>query len=395
MCFWDVTEAWLVPDPRFFQAGTPGMLATVRAVLAGPGPAAAAAFAVPVRAGVEASSVELGSSGVVTVELTGDVDALDADARRRLAAELVWSLSSLEGVIGVRVRGNGVTWELGGSGGVLNTSDFEQGAPVPADPGDGVYLIRDGAVQRATWAEPSATPQPVGGAALRAGALAVRADGQVIALVTDGGTRVRSVSVRDGASRVELTGPRVTAVRWTRQGELWAVLDRTRDSRLRAIKDGKEMPVATNALPSGRIRSFAPAPDGVRAALVIESQGRTSLGVATLVRGAGEYRFVGWRELTPSAWAPSGQSPVDVGWTGPANLLVLLGGSPTARVVSVDSEGAVATDVRPNDTAALVQLAAAPSGRAVLRGPDGQTWRFVDGFTWEPWLDQVQAVALP
>lgn len=395
VCFWDVTGSWLVPDPRFFQAGAPGMLATVRAVLAGPSSAAAAAYAPPLRTAVEASSVALGSSGVATVELTGDVDALDAEARRRLAAELVWSLSSLEGVVGVRVRGNGVGWDLGAGGGLLSTADFEQGAPVRADPGDGVYLIRAGAAQRANWAEPSAAPQPVGGTALRASALAVRADAQVLALVTDGGTRVRTVSVRDGVSRVELTGSRVTGVRWTRQGELWAVLDRTRDVRLRAIKDGKEIPVATNALPAGRIRSFAPAPDGVRAALVIESQGRTSLGVAALVRGAGGYHFVGWRELTPSAWAPSGQSPVDVGWTGPANLLVLLGGSPAARVVSVDSEGAVSTDVRPNDTATLVQLAAAPSGRAVLRGPDGQTWRFVDGFTWEPWLDQVQAVALP
>ena len=84
-----------------------------------------------------------------------------------------------------------------------------------------------------------------------------------------------------------------------------------------------------------------------------------------------------------------------VGWAGPASLLLLRGGPPTTRVASVDSEGALSTDIGPNDTSALVQLAVTGSGRAVLRGPDGQTWRFVDDFTWERWLDRVQAVSLP
>ena len=394
VCLWDATGTWLVPDPRFVQTGTPGLLATVRAVLGGPSRSAAAAYRPALGTRVEASAATLGAGGTVTVELTGELEALDTESRRRLAAELVWSLSSLDGVTGVRIHGNGAGWDLGTSG-VLSISDFPQGAPLPPSPGEGVFLLREGTVQRATWADPGAAPLAVGGAPIRASALAARTDGQVLALVTDGGTRVRSVAVRDGTERVELTGHQVTGVRWTRQGELWAVLDRTRDARLRVIRDGRETPVTTDSLPQGWIRSFAPAPDGVRAALVIENQGRTSLGVAAIVRTAGDFRLVGWRELTPANWAPAGQQPADVGWTGSASLLVLLGGSSTARVVRVDSEGAVATDVRPNDTAALVQLAAAPSGRAVLRGPDGQTWRFVDGFTWEPWLDRVEAVALP
>ncbi len=395
VCFWDVTGDWLVPDPRFVQSGAVGLLATARAVLSGPAPQSAAAYARTRPDSVTVLSVALGTGGVATVDLAGETNALDAVARRKLAAELVWSLSSLEGVLGVRVRGNGVVWEVNGGAEVLTTADFQEGAPVPANPGDGVYLLRGDAVERASWTEPLAAPQVVAGSAGRASALAVRADGQVVALVTDGGTQVRSVAVREGTSRGELTGTGITGVRWSRQGELWAVLDRVRDARLRAIRDGREVAVDTTGLPAGRIRSFAPAPDGVRVALVIESQGRTVLGVAAVVRGAAGMSLVGWRQLTPSSWARSSQPPVDVGWTGAAELLVLLGGSPSARVVSVDSEGAVATDVRPNDTAALVELASAPAGRAVLRGPDGQTWRFVDGFTWEPWLDRVADVSLP
>lgn len=395
VCFWDVTGQWLVPDPRFFPSGAAGLLATARAVLAGPAPVAAAAYTGARPKDVEVSSATLGAGGVASVDLTGDTNALDAAARRRLAAELVWSLSSLEGVLGVRVRGNGMVWEVGGGSEVLTVTDFQEGAPVPANPPDGVYLLRGDSVERATWSDPLAAPQPIAGTTPPASALAVRADGQVLALVTDKGTRVRSVTVRDGGSREELTDTGITGVRWTRQGELWAVLDRPRDTRLRAIRDGREIPVDAGGVPAGRILSFAPAPDGVRVALVIESQGRTVLGVADIVRSPAGAGLAGWRQLTPSSWARSNQPPVDVGWAGAAELLVLLGGAPSARVISVDSEGAVATDIRPNDTAALVQLASAPPGHAVLRGPDGQTWRFVDGFTWEPWLDRVGAVSLP
>lgn len=395
VCFWDATGEWLVPDPRFVQTGTVGMLDTVRAVLAGPSRAAAPAYRPPLAAQLEAAAVTLDANGVVTAELTGAVGDLDAAARRRLAAELVWSLASLEGVSGLRVSGNGTPWELGGSGDTVTIDDFGEGAPLPGTAGEGVYLIRDGVVERANWIDPGASPQAIGGPVNRVSAIAARGDGQAVGLVTDDGTRLRSVTVRDGAGRVELNGSDFVGVRWTRQGELWAVLDRTRDVRLRAVKDGRELQVDGGALPTGRIRAFVPAPDGVRVAVVIENQGRSSLGVAAIVRTDGGVRFVGWRDLTPAGWAPSGQPVVDVGWAGPASLLLLLGGTPTTRVVSVDSEGALSTDIGPNDTSALVQLAVTGSGRAVLRGPDGQTWRFVDDFTWERWLDRVQAVSLP
>ncbi|MFT4296721.1 MAG: LpqB family beta-propeller domain-containing protein [Micropruina sp.] len=395
VCFWDATGNWLVPDPRFVQTGTPGLLATVRAVLTGPDRTAAAAYRAALPTALEASSVTLNAAGVATVDLTGDMDRLNTDARRRLAAELAWSLSSLEGVNGLRIRGDGTFWEVGGTGGVVTTSDFGQGAPVPTSAVDGVYLVRDGTLQRASWVDPLSAPQPVNGVTNRPSAVAVRPDGQVLGVVTDDGTRVRSIGVRDGAGRVELSGSHFVGVRWTRQGELWAVLDRTRGARLRAAKDGRELAVDAAGLPPGRIRSFAPAPDGVRVAVVVENQGRSSLGVAAIVRTGDRLRFIGWRELTSATWAPSGQPALDVGWAGLADLMVLLGGTPMARVVSLDSEGAMSTDLGPNDTSTPVQLAVGVSDRAVLRGPDGQTWRFVDDFTWEPWLDKVQAVCLP
>lgn len=395
VCFWDASGDWLVPDPRFVQSGTIGMLATVRAVLAGPSRTAGSAYREPLATHLEVATVTLSATGVVTAQLIGAVDALDAASRQRLTAELVWSLSSLEGVRGLRVTGNGTAWELGAAGETVTTDDFADGAPMPATLGEGVYLIRDGVLQRASWTDPNASPQPIGGALNRVSAVAARADGLAVGLVTDDGTRLRSVAVPDGAGRVELDGSHFVGVRWTRQGELWGILDRTRDVRLRAVKDGRELRVDAGALPNGRIRAFAPAPDGVRVAVVIENQGRSSLGVAAILRSADGVRIVGWRELTPAGWAPSGQPVVDVGWAGPADLAVLLGATPTARVVSVDSEGAVSADIGPNDTSALIQLAVTGSGRAVLRGPDGQTWRFVDEFAWEPWLDKVQAVSLP
>ena len=397
VCLWDVSGNWLVPDPRFVPSGTIGMVQTVQAVLTGPSRELEDALRPAPTAAIDVSGVSLTVTGTATVDLTGDVNALDADARRALAAELVWSLTSLEGVTAVRVRGNDALWELGTAGADLTTADFEQGAPQPVTTAEGVYLIRDGAVQRASWADPNTDPLPLAASVARASSLDVRSDAASVAVVTDGGTRVRTIGVRDGMVRTELSSSRMIDVRWTRQGELWVILDRLRGQRMRMLRDGQEIAVDVAGLPMGQIRAFAPAPDGVRVAVVIENQGRSTLGTAALVRDADGVRFAGWRELTGATWAPGGQPALDVGWSGPANLLVLLGGgsSGSARVVSVDSAGAVATDVGPGDTASAAQLAVSASGRAVLRGPDGQTWRFVDDFTWEPWLEGVDAVALP
>ncbi len=393
VCFWDATGNWLVPDPRFVPKGPAGLLATSRAVIAGPTPLAEAAYRRPNDAQLEVSAVTLSANGVANVELTGEVDRLNADARRKLAGELVWSLTSLEGVTGLRVRGNGSPWELGGTAGVVTTSDFGQGTPEPINTSDQVYLVRDGAIQRAPWDTPNAEPQAVGPPLNLVGSITGRADGQAVAAITDGGTKLRSVPVREGEARVELSGHGMSLVRWTRQGELLVVLDQARGARLRSVRDGREIPVSTDNLPIGRIRAFGIAPDGVRVALVLEESGRPVLGVAAIVRSAAGIRFVGWREL---AWSPSSQPALDVGWSGSAALLVLLGGTNAApRVVSVDSEGAVATDVGPIDSSAAAQLAVGSAGRAVLRSSDGQTWRFVDEFTWEPWLAKVQQVSLP
>lgn len=396
VCLWDATGNWLVPDPRFVPSGTIGLVQTVQAVLTGPSHDLEDALRPGLTADIDVAGVTLTVNGTTTVDLTGDVDALDADARRALAAELVWSLTSLEGVTAVRIRGSAALWELGAAGADLTTADFGQGAPQPATTAEGVYLVRDGTVQRASWVDPNADPLPLAPSVERVSSLDVRSDATSVAVISDGGGRVRTIGVRDGMVRTELTGSRLVDVRWTRQGELWVILDRLRGQRMRMVRDGQEVAVDVAGLPMGQIRAFAPAPDGVRVAVVIENQGRSMLGTAAIVRDAEGVRFAGWRELTGATWAPSGQPALDVGWSAPANLLVLLGGggSGSARVVSVDSAGAVATDVGPGDTASA-QLAVSPSGRAVLRGPDGQTWRFVDDFTWEPWLEDVDAVALP
>lgn len=161
------------------------------------------------------------------------------------------------------------------------------------------------------------------------------------------------------------------------------------------VRDGRGVSVNTDALPMGRIRLLARiAPDGVRVAMVVEEQGRWVLGVASMVRETNAVRFVGWRELSGATWAPPTHRPVDVGWSGPADLMVLLTVATVPQVVSVDSEGAVAADVGPIDSTASAQLAVGSDGRAVLRA-DGQTWRFVDDFVWEAWMSKVQQVSLP
>lgn len=394
VCFWDATGAWLVPDPRFVPSGAVGLSATVRAVLGGPSASGRSAYRDPLETRLQIDSVTQDADGVVTVEFTGP-DELTEQNRERLAAELVWSLSSLEGVRGLRVRSNGSAWQLTPGGGPVGTADFARGAPVPSGVPAEVFVVRQGELGRLAWRAAADQVVTIGPALDSPAALAVRGDGQQLAVITDGGTRVRTVSVRDGAGRIELRGSGFTGVRWSRQDELWCVLQRPRGERLRVLHEGRELPVDAEALPEGRIRVLAPAPDGVRMALVIETEGGPVLGVAAVVRTDRQVRFTGWTTLSGTAWAPTNQQPLDVGWVGPVELLVLLGTSPATRVVRLDSRGAVATDVGPNDTSALVELAASATGRAVVRGRDGQTWRLVDEASWEPWLPHVQRIALP
>lgn len=393
--FWDVTGNVLVPDPRFVPRGAAAVQATAAAVLSGPSSGIQDAVRPSIEQGPQVSAVTLSDNGVANVELTGELDGFDAQARRGLAAELVWSLSSLESVTGLRVRGNGVPWELGGTAGVVTTDDYAQASPDPANPSEQVFVVREGAIERANLATPDAEPQPLGLELARVTSISGRLDGQAVAAITDGGTRVRSMPVRDPVARVELSGTGLAMVRWTRQGELLVGLDRSRGERLRMVRDNAEVAVSAAGLPVGRIRSLAVAPDGVRVALVIEENGERSLGTAAMVRSDQGIRFVGWQELSGAAWAPSTQPVLDVGWAGSVDLLVLLGGSAERVVVGVDSEGAMAAAVGPVDSQSATQLAVGSAGRAVLRGSDGQTWRFVDEFTWQPWVANVQQVSLP
>ncbi|MFT3861220.1 LpqB family beta-propeller domain-containing protein [Micropruina sp.] len=396
VCFWDATGTVLVPDPRFVPKGRIGLLDTVRAVLMGPSSLTAAAYRVPLVAQLQATAVSLSANGLAEVELGGATDELGQEAKRRLAAELVWSLTSLEGVTAIRIRGNGALWDVGDSAGLITTADNMTGAPVQPLVSDQVFVLRDGAIQRLGWDAPAGDAQPLGaGVVGNASTIAARSDGQVVAVVTDGGTRLRTVQVREGTARVELAAQGLALVRWTRQNELLVALERTHDTRLRMVRNATTVPVRTDALPTGRIRSLAVAPDGVRVALVIEEQGRSVLGTTAMVREGDEVWFTGWRELSGTWWAPSTHRPVDVGWSDAAELLVLLTVAGTPQVVRVDSEGAVATAVGPTDSSATAQLAVGGAGRAVLRGSDGQTWRFVDDFTWEPWLSKVQHVSMP
>lgn len=394
LCFWDVTGTVLVPDPRFVPKGTVGMQATVRDLLAGPSTLAAGALRAPLEQQLDVTSVTLSVNGVAEVDLAGPTDLLSAEAKRRLSAELVWSLTSLEGVTAVRVTGNGSVWNLTNSTGEMNTGDFDAAAPALPAQSDQAFLLSDGAIHRAGWNADPAQSQPVG-SLTRVTAIAARADAQVVAAITDAGSRLRTVPVREGTSRVELAAQGMALVRWTRQGELLVALERSRGVRLRMVRDGRGVSVNADALPMGRIRSLAIAPDGVRVAMVVEEQGRWVLGVASMVRETNAVRFVGWRELSGATWAPPTHRPVDVGWSGPADLMVLLTVATVPQVVSVDSEGAVAADVGPIDSTASAQLAVGSDGRAVLRGSDGQTWRFVDDFVWEAWMSKVQQVSLP
>lgn len=142
-------------------------------------------------------------------------------------------------------------------------------------------------------------------------------------------------------SRAKNEEDRLTAPSWDGLGDLW-VADRDPDRpRLLRLRDGKSDPetVRVPGIGSGRIEALRMSADGTRVALLVAEDGRTTLKLGRVERGAtddGDTRLK-VADLRPAA--PQLEEVSAVSWAG-ASRLVLVGKEPGGvqqlRVVSTD-----------------------------------------------------------
>ncbi len=381
--FLDPTQRQLVPDPRYLIGGEAQPTALVQRLIEGPSAALALGVRNPL-AGVRLVRTVTVEDQVATVDLDFGEMVIDANTPlRELSAQLVWSLTGLDGqrIRSVVITADGEPLPLEDvpeeqttddwpafdpdatpletvghylDAGALHTAD--DGAPVPGPAGTGLYGLTSAAVSADVRNGElnflaGVRPGP-GGATLLAGSY----DGE-LAPVLSGST---------------LSAPTVAATR----PEVWVVRDGTDIVRVPA--GGTPQAVSAPTLAGlGRAEIIELSPDGVRLAVVVDGPQGRRLHVGTVVRS--EEGGVAIRDL-PGV-APTLAPVVDVAWRSNGQLWVLAGdpGEETPYSLGVDGWGLTeqGTSGLPDEP---TSLGAAP-GRDPLVVAGGRLWQWSRG-TW-------------
>jgi len=337
--FLDLSGDVLVPDPVYLPQGEQLATSLVRGLLEGPPRdlAGQVLTSVPPATRLDVS-VPLRSDGVAEVGLTRQALELSGPQRAQLAAQVVWTLWQVPGIVGVRILADGVPLDIPGVDEVQVVTSWSQYAPVDPTVGGEVFALRSG---RLVLVSPSSVAPFEG----------MWTDGRQDLADFDvdnafqrlgGVTRDRSALVVGPAYGAKQRAPRtllrdrsgLTDPSWDRTNFLWVVEQRRNGSRMLVASpaDGWSSPptvVEMGRLDDMRVEAFAVSPDGLRFAAVARSIHNRGLGPARVMLGnvhrVGADRRVdrvtGIEELLTAEAVF--RTPRDVGWSSALTVAVL------------------------------------------------------------------------
>ncbi len=385
--FFDPSGSILVADRRWMFSGISAMdSALISLVLAGPSPVLEPGVMdeIPVEAAF--TGIDRGA-----YQLTG-LSGLSDDARRRLAAQLVWTLAlaDIAGPYTFTIDGEAITNAEGSN--KLTVEDFPEFNPQSATASSGsMYALTRGKVSRVS----SGTVTPVPGFLgaennIESFDISASADTAAVVVSTgEGGSKRSSFHVGsiEGDYTEVLEAATLTKPTFEPEAQaIWTVVDGTGVKRIvRNASTGEiaQIDVDTTDLGEGHndISVLRLSSTGVRAAFIINGRVYT----ATVARpNAAERKLTNVRELAPVI----GDSAITIEWTGDAGLLVGTASAETP-VWRVDVDGSAATTLPSGNIVAPVVSVASNSSttfitdvRAALQlGNTGQAayWREVPG----------------
>jgi hypothetical protein len=395
-------EPGTVADPVYVRSQVDPVTQVVRDLLRGPtswlNPVARTSFpsGTALRKGTRALTPDDQNS--LVVPLNKKADRVSASRCKEMAAQLLFTLQDYmpTGVTDVELQGSKGTQlcalsesEAGGvaSHGADRSASFEyfidgdrklarlsgQGAvttptTVPGALGDGAKQLRSAAVSRDE-------KQAAG----------VSADGSdlYVAPLTPGGTIGEPVLHSSGATAKD----RLTTPSWDGRGDLWVADRDPDDPRLLVLADGMGDPleVKTPNL-DGRIEAVRVAADGVRVALILNSEGKRALYIGRIERDAdAESTTVSIVELR--SVTPDPEDVTAMSWAGDSQLVVVgreSGGVQQMRYVRVD--GSPTPGSGPSALTGVEEIAAsedesqplvAHSADGIVRLSPGAQWQTV------------------
>jgi hypothetical protein len=385
----------LVPDEVLLPRGPGVSTSLVRAVLQGPTPwlSKAVRTAVPTGTHLVVDSVPV-SDGVAQVDLTGPAASISRSEAQAMSAQIVWTLRQLGGVTGVRITVDGVPLRVPGVGDLQGIGEWQS-----YDPDGGMadakgYAVSDKgrAVVVSDQAQGSLLPVrgPLGDGSITSALVVPSYDGTTLAALDPDRRRLIVAGMTSGAKAdVVLTGTRLTAPSWDRQGDLFVVNTAGPTANAWMVPAGTTQPrrvtIDASGLPHGStITTLRVSRDGTRVALVVSSKGIGQAYLGLLHRSGDGVALSGFRTMTTGNDATGGSgSVVDVAWATADRLLLLTRSGPDRAAISqaglVDLNG---TDVLGYGTlpdGVMAAVAAAPGHFILSSDTAGSVWRYNNG----------------
>ncbi|MFG2503844.1 LpqB family beta-propeller domain-containing protein [Streptomyces sp. NPDC048441] len=396
----------LVADPVYIRQRIDPVTETVKALLDGPtnwlDPVVDTRFLTGIRLKAGTKTLAPDDQGKLTVPLNEKADPVGQEGCTEMAAQLLFTLQDLtsSGVKEVELqRRNGSQLC------VLSEDRAESIAPGrAADHPDFQYLIDDKRrlVRMPAGAGNKADPQPVQGRLgsgeqpLRSAAVS-RDEERAAGVSLDGRSLYMGSLVSTSAlgkpevrSKAKSEDDGLSTPSWDGRGDLWVADRDPKKPRLLWLEQGagEPLPVKISRL-DGRIEAVRVAADGVRIALLVKKDGKTSLQIGRVERtGAkgeqpAEISVVELREA-----APQMEEVTAMSWAGGSRLVVVgreSGGVQQMRYVQCDGS-ALAGATLPGLTG-VKEIAASEDERqplvahsddGIVRLPTGAQWQTVE-----------------
>ncbi|MFX4272867.1 LpqB family beta-propeller domain-containing protein [Propionibacteriaceae bacterium Y1685] len=398
----------LVPDPIFLPKSRVTPTTLMQRLLEGPSAwlRPAVATAIPPQTTLNVGT-PVDDNGVAELSLSQAIMALNEQQRTLLAAQTVWTLRQVNGIAGVRFLMNGTPYVIrAAENQVVKIDSLNNYDPQDEQHSSQLFGATDTGVVRLDDSSAARDPEPVAGpfgSMTGVEEVAASTHGDQLAVVTDGGRELRTGLLAQAPWDAPLTqAENLQRPQYTRFAELLVVGEADGAQVLWRISDREVVKMAVDLRTGEQIRALRVAPDGVRAALVVEgTDGRRKLGLMRVNRSSGLPALEGFREVR---LVPAQGEPVsvleDVGWISSTTLMVLgaeTDGTPL-RPYQSTQDGAQLRAVGSPDNWQAEQLAVAPrpvGTRAAMLGSQGRTWRNADDYTWTPFASDMRAIAFP
>ncbi|KIZ18662.1 lipoprotein LpqB [Streptomyces natalensis ATCC 27448] len=329
----------LVADPVYLRQRIEPIAASVEALLNGPtdwlGQVTASEF--PHGTRLASRDLSLDDSNALRVKLTKQAVNTDAAQCKRMAAQLFFTVQDMTRASKISevdledAKGNSLC--------SLTQEQAERDfSPVRQAGHSAQEYFLDADHKVVSMSDDATEPSPVRGpfgtgkTALRS--VAVSRDETTAAGVSSDGRSLYVAGLEDGVQRggplltsagsAKAPDEGLTAPSWDGLGDLWIADRSAHSSRLLRLREGKGAPeeVAVPGLGKRRIKAIRVAADGIRIAMLVEDNGRTTLQLGRVERGGSStHPTLSVEELRPIA--PQLEDVVAASWAGGSRLVVV------------------------------------------------------------------------